>query len=204
MFGPSGCERERERAKALQADDEDSMEDSGPDVRRRATITDLPPRRRFGHAGATSSMSFYREQSDIKRLYNENAPPPFKPDASTTYRIVGVLKAFPHKAVAYDLLRSYSAVKDILIPMPVIKEVVVSIWDKFSESLVQSGTRPPTVITSILTSDEQVPWKSLSDRRFGEWPALCCGDKLRWEMLGLVYAFFRARIHAKAGLGRHL
>ena len=47
-----------------------------------------------------------------------------------------------------------------------------------------------TVITSILTSNEQVPWNSLSDRGFSEWPALCCGDKQRWEMLELAYDFF--------------
>lgn len=57
MLGQSGCKRERERAKDLRADDEDSIENSGPDVRRKAAVTDLPLRRRFGHAGATSSLS---------------------------------------------------------------------------------------------------------------------------------------------------
>ena len=140
MLGPSGCERERESAKALRADDEDSIEDSGPDVRRKAAVTDLPSRHRFGYVGGTSSLSVHREQSDIKRWHNESAPPPRRPEPGTAYHILGVVKAFPPKPVAYDLLKSYSAVKSILVPMPVMKEVVTSMWDRFNESLVLAGS----------------------------------------------------------------
>ena len=74
-------------------------------------------------------------------MAQRSAPPPRKPDPGTAYRILGILKAFPPKAVAYDLLKSYSAVKDILVPMPVMKEVVISMCDRFNECLVPAGKR---------------------------------------------------------------
>jgi len=157
--------------------------------------SDVHPRRSPAQSGTTNSLKIFRDDSGIRNIYDETTDSDAVPiqgpiDAPTRSKIGAMLKSFPAKSYCYQFLGSYKALQDPLVPLPLVTAVVASIWDKFEDCISPYSRRPPKDIIEVLTNNGINPWKSITNKTFGIWPNICCGYDLRWEMLGLVYAFF--------------
>ncbi len=102
---------------------------------------------------------------------------------------LNVLASFPSKSTCDYLRDSYSKIKDPKLPLSVIRAVISSIWTTWRDQFESEDEAKLVEILDVLYANER-PWSSITDSTFGDWPDICCGQQLRWEMLGLVFTFF--------------
>lgn len=153
------------------------------------------PKRTPARAGSTNGLTIFRDNSDIRNIYDETTDTNTvivegTIDTATRTKIASTFKSFPSKSCCYFFLESYKALQDPLIPLTLMTAVINSIFDQFEGCITPSYRRPPKALLEVMTKNEVRKWTSITQETFGAWPNICCGKNLRWEMLGLVYAFF--------------
>jgi len=155
--------------------------------------------------GPTSFSAIYSENQehfghdlfDVSATIDADTVPDTPPgDAlphkkNKTSRTLHTLAMFPSRPTCDRLLAAYGPMKDPKVPMPLVRNALAGMWDTFGDCLT-----PPlrevrlAPILDVLNANETHPWHSLLDASFGDWPDICVGPLLRWEMLGILFTFF--------------
>lgn len=149
--------------------------------------------------GSTSFSAIFRENQDKfgKDIFDVSRGRTVDADASSPEyqkklnQCLKILHMLPSEATCDKLVESFVTIKDPLLQMPLMRAVICSFWETFRQNLIEPRTdKELEDIVDILTTNEGIQWTCIGDNSFGEWPNICCGRQLRWEMLGLIFAFF--------------
>ena len=114
-------------------------------------------------------------------------------------RCIKILRTLPSEETCGDLLNRFVTAKDPLLALPLMRAAIGSLWGTFRQNLTAPRTdKKLEDIADVMKKNSGTRWTCIGDPAFGEWPNICCGRRLRWEMLGLIFAYFGlAYMHLK-------
>lgn len=147
--------------------------------------------------GSTSFSAIFRENQDKFGKDIFDVPHGATVDASAAEaqkklkRCLRILHALPSEDTCTKLLDRFVLAKDTLLAIPLMRVTITSFWLEFRHQLAEPRSdRNLREIADVLKTNQDIPWTCIGDPAFGEWPDLCCGRQLRWEMLGLMCTTF--------------
>lgn len=148
--------------------------------------------------GSTSFSAIFRENQDkfgrdIFDVPHDTAvttSPSSPKRQKKLHQCLTILHALPSEAICEKLLEKNAGAGDPLLPLPLMRAAITSLWETFEDNLTQPRTdKKLEEIVDVLRTNEAVQWTCIGDNTFGDWPNICCGRLLRWEMLGMIFTF---------------
>jgi hypothetical protein len=98
------------------------------------------------------------------------------------------LKAFPNHHTCHRLLETFGRIDDTRLPPYMIRTAVNAMWTTFGDALTPPQKEEKLMkILRVLYQNEKLPWPMLCDITK---PELFTGMNIRWEVLGIMFAFF--------------
>ena len=128
------------------------------------------------------------------------APELTKCDLESQHHIdqgVRILHRYPDRTVCDRLIDRYFAVTDVIIPEPTIRYCHNSVWSTFGSCLREPRTDERlSIMSRELCKNAMNPLPASSSTK--EWTESFSGHKLRWEIVGNLFAVFGSSIMTMA------